>query len=429
MTLGAILLSMLTVWIDGLLGREDQPDWLQPLTYSGGPDGAREVLGVIAGSMITIAGVVFSITIVALTLASGQFGPRLLSNFMRDRGNQITLGTFIATFLYSLLVLRTIRNDSDQVPDVSITIALVLVVASLSVLIYFIHHISVTIQAPNLVAAVGRELQSATERLFPDSAPEETTESEKAREGLARLDDEESAPIRSTGSGYIEVVDLDGLIAVAQDHDLVLRIRKRPGSFVVRGTSLIDAFPAHRVDDSLSKKLAGSVATGPQRTPSQDIEFPVEQMVEIAVRALSPSINDPFTAATCVDQLSVGLCLLAEREFPSANVTDSEGNLRILIADPVTWDGLIHGAFGQIRQCAGFHAEVYVRMLESLHRIGASVRTTDRLPPIHEQGQLIVEAASVSVPAAADRRVIEAKYAELLADLQETDVSPVTIHD
>ncbi len=149
-----------------------QYDWVDKLgwIYTRGPDGARAVLSTIAGSMITVAGVVFSVTIVALSLASNQFGPRLLRNFMRDRGNQIVLGTFVATYLYCLLVMRTVQgmDGSQFVPHLSVTVAILMAVASLGVLIYFIHHVAVSIQAPELIANVAHELHEAIDRLFPE---------------------------------------------------------------------------------------------------------------------------------------------------------------------------------------------------------------------------------------------------------------------
>ena len=153
MLAGTTVLAFLTVAIDDNADPE-KVAWLKPIVYSGGPDGAREVLGVIAASMIGVAGVVFSITIVSLQLASGQFGPRMLANFVRDRGNQVTLGTFISAFLYSLLTLRTLRSDPTSVPHLSVTVALAFAIAGLSVLVYYIHHVAVTIQAPTLIETI-----------------------------------------------------------------------------------------------------------------------------------------------------------------------------------------------------------------------------------------------------------------------------------
>jgi uncharacterized membrane protein len=213
--------------------------------WGGGPEGAREVLSTIAGSMITVAGVVFSITIVAFQLASSQFGPRLLRNFMRDTGNQVVLGTFIATFLYSLLVLRTVRGgDSDEfVPYLSVALAIVLAVVSLGVLIYFIHHVSVSIQAAHVIAVVSAELAHAIERLFPEKLGHGVPEGRMRKEADLPGDFAYTAhPITAADSGYLQRIDTEKLMAVAKAHDLLLDLPYRPGHFVEQDSTVVLAW-------------------------------------------------------------------------------------------------------------------------------------------------------------------------------------------
>lgn len=418
MTVGAVLLCALTLTIDGHVSEQDLRSFpgLHTIVYSGDPDGAREMLGTIAKTMITVAGVVFSITIVALSLASNQFGPRMLENFTRDRGNQVTLGTFIAAFLYSLLVLRTVRSDDpSSVPHVSVTVALSMAIAGVSVLIYFIHHISVTIQAPNLVAVIGSDLQDSIDDLFPDTdEPDEPDEAEGAR-AVELPDTTEARKVKARNNGHVQIIDLDRLVEIARQHDLVIRLETRPGRFVVETSTLAHAWPASRVTDEVAVKLAGTVVTGSRRTPVQDVEFPIRQLTEVAVRSLSPGMNDPFTASTCVDQLSIGLCHAAGRVFPPRILADDDGVVRVVIGDPVTFERLIGVAFDQVRQSADFHATVYVHLLEALTRIADCVRSPDRLEPLLREGRLVVEAAAEPVPNEADREVIEARYDALLA--------------
>lgn len=414
MTIGAVLLSAATLAIDEHRDPEETP-FLHSLVYSGGPDGAREVLSVIAGSMITVAGVVFSITIVALTLASSQFGPRLLANFMRDRGNQIVLGTFISAFLYSLLVLRIIRSgDVNTVPHLSVTVALLLAIAGLVVLIYFIHHVSMMIQAPNLIASIRSDLHHGIGHLFPDPNEAGHDLTDRAAPQLPAGFEDDALPVPARGSGYIDVIDLDGLVDIAREHGLVVRLERRPGQYVVRGTPIARAWPATRLDETVTGHIAEAVLTGSQRTPVQDIEFPIEQMVEIAVRALSPSINDPITANTCLDQLSAELCELAGRELPATHLTDGAGQVRVLIGDPLTFERVIGGAFDQIRQCASMHATVYLHMLDSLTRIAGCVRSPDRLDALLRHGNLVIERAREAVAQGSDRAVIEDRYDDLV---------------
>lgn len=407
MTAGAVLLSALTLWADGLVDAEQQPAWLQTIVYSGESDGARELLGTVASSMITVAGVVFSITLVALTLASSQFGPRMLVNFMRDRGNQITLGTFIATFLYSLLILRKVRSATDEeIPHLSVTVDLVLAIASLVVLIYFIHHISVTIQAPSLIASIGHEIKQRTDHLFPD-----VEQVANARAGdPVDLPEDDGRVVDSPSSGYVEVLDLEGLVTLATEHDLLIRLDSTPGQYVVRGTALATAWPADAVTDDVAGTISGTVVTGFRRTDIQDIEFPIRQLVEIAVRALSPAINDPFTAVNCVDQLSAALCDFAARELPTGALADEDGRTRLVVAEPVTFERLLGSAYDQIRQAAGYHSAVYTQLLEALGRVAACVRSRDWLEEIERCADLVLAVSQEEVAAQPDRDRVRRRY-------------------
>ncbi len=413
MMAGAAVLAFTTISVDDAMDLENNP-WLRPFVYSGGPDGAREVLGVIAGSMIGVAGVVFSITIVSLQLASSQFGPRMLANFMRDRGNQITLGTFVSTFLYSLLVLRTIRTtDITSVSHVSVTVALILAIASLSVLIYFIHHISTTIQAPNLIDAIANELRRSIDHMFPDLDQLPFTAATRQNVQLP-ADFDDTGRIDANSTGYVQVVDLETLVGIAKDNDLIIRLPTRPGRFVVNHTPFAHAYPASRVTDEVRRQIADTVVTGARRTSVQDIEFPIKQLAEIAVRALSPGINDPFTASTCVDQIGAGLCRIAGRAMPPTTVLDEEDRLRIVNEDPVTFPRLVGAGFDQIRQCADFHAPVYAHMLDALTRIAGCVNDPSRLGPLLKEARLVVEAAERKVEAGADLEGIQRRYDELV---------------
>lgn len=419
MTLGAVVLCALTLAIDSRVSAQDLKavPGLHTVVYSGGPAGAREVLATIASSMITVAGVVFSITIVALSLASDQFGPRMLQNFTRDRGNQVTLGTFVSAFLYSLLLLRTIdTEDPGSVPHVSVTVALGLAIAGLSVLVYFIHHISVTIQAPNLVAVIGSDFQRSIDELFPDTDQQDDADDTPATD---LPEDGEARRVEAFHSGHVQLIDLERLVEIARDHDLVLRLETRPGRFVVPTSTFALAWPASRLTDEVAVMLAGALVTGSGRTPVQDVEFPIRQLAEVAVRCLSPGKNDPFTASTCVDQMSIGLCQAAGRAFPPRTLVDEDGAVRLVVGDPVTYARLIGVGFDPIRQAAKFHATVYVHILDALARIADCVRTEDRLEALVREGRLVVEDAEASVVNEADQEVIEERYDRLLTAAAE----------
>lgn len=409
----AAVLAFVTVWVDRRLTPADMPV-LQELVYTGGTDGAREVLSAISASMITVAGVVFSITIVTLQLASSQFGPRILANFMRDRANQVTLGTFVSTFLYSLLVLRTVSTEgANAVPHLSVTLAVMLAIASLSVLIFFIHHVSTTIQAPNLIQRITHDLQASVDTNLP-AADDPDLPSAPAVSQIASDFDLRAREIRAPGTGYVQVINFDRLVHVAAEHDLVVRLLTRPGRFLDGHTAFALAYPADRMTEEAASQLRAAVGTGASRSQQHDVEFPIKQMVEIAVRALSPGINDPFTAGNCVDQLSAALSELAGRPMPPAEFTDKDGVARVHVREPLDFATLVGGMYDQIRQCASFHTIIYMQMLDGLVRVATCVRDASRLPPLLRQGELILAAAARSVADESDREDVRKRYHDLV---------------
>ena len=339
MALSAVGLAFAIVAVDDLMA-DEMPQMLS-WVYTGGADGASLMLSTIAGSMITIAGVVFSMTLVALTLASSQLGPRLLRNFMRDTINQLVIGTFVSTFVYCLLVLRTIRRADETlfVPHLAVTVGVVLALVSLAVLIYFIHHVAVSIQADQVVARVGQELLEGIKRLFPEQIGHAETAPEPVVDpGWADAFDREARPVAAAEDGYLNFIDPDALMTLAMEEKLLLRLLWRPGHYIVMGRPLLMVWPGERATDELAKKVNDAFLLGDQRTAAQDIEFSVHQLVEIAVRALSPGINDPFTAITCIDRLSSALCKMAQRKFPSRYRFDEHGALRIITRAPTFGD-------------------------------------------------------------------------------------------
>ncbi len=378
MVLLAIALSFITIWIDH--SREATIVARIAWAYSLGPSGSRAILSVIAGSMVSVATTAFSITIVALQLASSQFGPRLLRSFMQDTGNQIVLGTFISTFVYSLMVLRTINGvEKDEfVPHLAVTIGLILAIASVGVLIYFIHHSALSIQVNHVIKQVGDDLDGAIDRLFPEKIGRNTSK-HLEEESLAAIPadfDRVACPIKTIASGYIQTINDNQLMQIATENNLLLRIQQRPGRFVVKGSEIVRVFPEEKVNKKLAVQINDAFVLGSQRTEQQDVEFPIDQLVEIAVRALSPGINDPFTAIRCIDQLSAALCHLAQREIPSPYRYDDHNQLRI-IAEPISFADATDAAFNQIRQYGKSSVAVTMRLLEA---IAAIAPFTHRIP-------------------------------------------------
>lgn len=327
--------------------------------FGGGADGARSVLSTIAGSVVTVAGVVFSITIAALSLTSQQFGPRLLRTFLRDAGNQVALGTFLATFLYCLIVLRTVRGIEEVrfVPHVAVTAGQALGVVSVFVLVYFIHNVSSSIQAGHVVRSAARELEDGVSRLFPDPCRAGAGAGAGAKETWTTdHEDDDSGTaeaVPSWASGYVQTVDADGLLRFAAEQNLVLEVRHRPGRFVAEGAPIARVRPPERAGDpEVSAALRAAVSLGETRLPVQDIEFSVQQLVEMAVRSLSPGVNDPFTAVECLDRLGAALARLAGRAFPESRLRDEGGRLRVVL-DVVRFDDLLGAMFDQIDHYAG----------------------------------------------------------------------------
>ena len=421
LALCAIGLSALTLRID----RSVNTQWARHAAWvwAGGPEGARNVLATIASSTITVAGVVFSITVVTLTLASSQFGPRLLRNFMNDWGTQTVLGAFVATFLYCLLVLRAIRGTANLtvVPFLSVTCGVVFALVSVGFLIFFIHHISSSIIAENVAARVASELQNEINVLYPEKAGHAANENEQRE--LPEEFRRRPGLIHSHRSGFIQAIAMDSLLELAQKRDLIIRLGRRPGQFLAGSELLAEVVPAARLDDELCDEIRGTIFFGQRRTPTQDIEYSIDQLVEVAVRALSPGINDPFTAITCIEWLGDALIRVAGREIPSRWRCDSKGKLRI-ITEATDFAGIARAALSQIRQYGTRSVAVTIRMLEVLARVGPHlVRQNDRRILLHH-ARWIRDDGVAKAENANDQEDINERYRNAVTALRGAQIEP-----
>ncbi|MFN2441062.1 MAG: DUF2254 domain-containing protein [Thermoanaerobaculia bacterium] len=410
MGLGAIVAATILVRIDhGLDASARKGLWI---VYSGGADGAREVLATIAGSMITVAGVVFSITVVALSLASQQFGPRLLRNFMEDRGNQLVLGTFTALFVYCILVLRTIegsRNGADAVvPHLSVTVAVGLAIVAVAVLIYYIHHVALSIQVDVIVARVAAELHESLEHAFAD-------DDEKATSGGAvspLIDERDVADIRVEKEGYVEAVAVGHLVLEAAERGALVELRHAPGEFVSRGMILARVTPRRAVDSG--SWLLQNVAMGRMRTPAQDPEFSAGRLTEMALRALSPSLNDPFTAVSCVDRLTAAFAFAASRPLKSGRFIDDGGTVRLTI--PLTnLERLAAASFHEIRQSAKSLPSVSMHLLSRIAAILPTIASEEARRILIRHARLIRDGLEDAALDRVDRQAVEARFDEVVA--------------
>jgi uncharacterized membrane protein len=408
--LTAVALFVLTYAVDwaAYKHRLDLPLWVN----AGGADAARQILTGIAAAVITVVGLVFSIVIVALTLTSTQFGPRMLRNFIRDRGTQVTLGTFVATFVYAVLTLGSVGHGArgDFVPHLSITVTLTLVLASLGVLIYFIHHVATSIQLPEVIAGIARDLSAAIDVAVASDNRRGSQQAERGMsvaEVLARLD-EDGAMVPAPTSGYLQFVVYDSLVDIASESGAVIQLLNRPGHFIVAGLPLARVWPRDAAD-SVAHRLARSHATGSHRTLTQDLAFAIDQLVEIAIRALSPAVNDTFTALTCVDWLGDALCKLSARWQPTTARRDRSGDIRVITAD-LPYERFVERAFDKIRQASRGMPAVMIRQLDALSKIIEHATTAEQRDVLVAQADMIWRSSEASLPEEADRLDVRRHY-------------------
>ena len=370
----AFVLSIVTVGVDRELGDEWLVRWDVAAFAPMQSEGARAVLTTIAASMITVAGVVFSLTLLVLTQASSQFGPRLLLNFMHDRTNQFMLGAFVATFVYSLLVLRVVTGgDGDGieafVPQVSVLVALALTFFTVGMLVYFFHHVAESVRATHVLGDVDDALQAMLDDL-PEPAEAATVHADDVPPDFR----DDLGVIEARRGGYLQAVDVATLVVSASTHEAVIRILPTVGSFVTRGAPVAEVHPASAVD-ALADTVHEAIATGDDRSLTQDLGFVFDELLEIALRALSPSMNDPFTARSCIDRIAQGVLRLDRRGVPGQVHADDDGVVRAFV--PLQAAGpLSRHLFAELRRASSGNLFVTQHLLEALVMLHGLVRTT-----------------------------------------------------
>lgn len=404
-----------------------------PRLFGAGADGARGMLSTIASSMITVAGVTFSITIAAVAQTAAQYTPRVLRTFMRDRANQAVLGTFVGVFAYCLVVLRTIRGGDEGafVPAAAVLGGFVLALLGVGVLIFFIVHISQLLQASSILDRVRRETEDAVDRLFPADLGESGTRAAGGAPGGTApggTADPARGPWRALGartSGYVQSVDEDGLLAFARTRGAVVRMALGVGEFAVEGTPLAAIAPAGAppgrpggAGDAQGDEhaLNALYVLSPYRTVTQDAAFGILQVVDIALKALSPGINDTTTAVTCVDHLAAVLARIARRQLPAAVRADADGTVRVIAAAP-TFESLVGTAFDDVRRSAAENVTVLARLLDALRTVGSCTRDPARRHVLAEQVDRVAEAAARGVHAPDDRRRLAERAACVRSEL------------
>jgi uncharacterized membrane protein len=402
MVLGGVLgaIGLIEVERTGLV-----PRWLIEgrWVYGGGATGARTLLGALATSTISVAGTVFTITIAALSLAANQMGPRLLRNFTRDRGNQITLGVFLGTFAYALVVLRSVRtpDEGEFVPHLAVSIGLLFALASVGTLTYFVGHMAGRINVDVVIDLVTEDVRSAIKRLTSDAPPPRPPAHDSWRH---------ATPVADSRSGYLRELDSDSLADWMDEHNTAIRLLVRPGDYVFPGAPIaVLTSPVEGADAAIRR----ATALGSERVSSVDLEYAVRNLVEVAVRALSPSINDPNTAINVLDRLGATLCELVPLYLPTG--VSLRSGRPVLVVPSVTYEGLTDAMFHSIRQNAASNPAVLIRLIEVLTTVASCERDSGRRTSLKRHADLVLADAERSIPNPADTRDLRERHAAFAA--------------
>ncbi len=359
----ALFATSILNWLDSYLGLDSVPALSWALTSS--PEGARSLLSTIAGSAITVLGVILSTMVVVLTLASQQYGPRLVRNFIEDRPSQVVTGCFAGCFIYSVVTLKSISaSGSDNQLQLSVFCAVLFALACIGLLIYFVHHVSSEIQVQSIIRRVYQDLSQSIDGLFPEGLGQEPEDEAEPDADL----NEVSATIQSDRAGYIQSIDEEELLRLAVSEDLVLKLAVLPGDFVLEDAALIEVVNGKQPGEEIQRQLYRCLLIGTFPTAAQDVRYPIRLLEEIAVRALSPGINDPHTAAECLDYLTSSIRQLAGRKWPSVQRMDDDGQLRI-VAKAFQFDSLLRQAYQQIHHYGRNDVTIVCKLLGGLREV------------------------------------------------------------
>ncbi len=359
---------------------------LVPKSISGGPDAAIEILGTIAASMVSLAALVLTITMVVVQLAMGQFSPRIVQRILQDKPSQLAIGIFVGTFAHAMLALREVKTEGEgSVPGVAVVVAFVLVVVSIMVLVWYVNHIGRSLRVSALIELVGKDTRKLLDKIYADAGSPHSDE----------------ATIHAPHSGVITRIDHEALVRVAEAGDCVLELRPALGEFVPAGATLFKVTGASsRVD---SKAALGSIELGLERTLEQDMAYGLRLLVDIAERSLSDGpFQDPTTAVQAIDRLHDCLRQLAPRPFPDGQYRDRAGKVR-LVTPFMTWDDYVHLAFDEIRLAGAASPQITRRLRAALEDL-LTVAPFGRKRPLREQLDLLQSGIRGSISEATDQK-------------------------
>jgi len=413
-SISALVLALLTTWLDrsGMAQFLDEIPWLEPAM----PEGASNMLTVIAGAMIGVASTVFSITIAAVAYASGNYGPRLLTNFMENRGNQFSLATFIGTFVYAITVLRTVRAGEDGfagpglveatgfVPQLSLLIAFALMGGSVAVLVYFLNHIPASIRVNSVLSGIGERLLNDIGERFP--GPNTGDRAVSAPEG---------SPIAAKGTGYIQAIAFERLEELARCEQGKLKLAVRIGDFIHPAVTIAFWADMDVVADCPDDDVRDCFTLGSMRTPNQDTRFLIDELVEIALRALSPGINDPFTAVTAVHWLGAAIAELGKRDLTRSFARDGEEPHLVLLEDD--FEHYLARGFGAVRGGIATNRIAAQVTFDALIDSASMIDDESRRAAIRKEGELLVQQAREHL-LGPELDAVEARYQQFLQRIE-----------
>lgn len=418
LTIVAVVLGIVLPVLDAHVHPQGRAlvSWIQTTSSA-----ARATLGALTGTLITVTSVIFSVTMVTLSLTTSQFGSRLLRTFSENEITQFTLGTFLGTSVYCLLVLRSVRTVEGQefVPHISTAFGVGASILSVVLFIAFIHHVANSIQAQSVVRSVAHDLDLAIEYLYPNKLDDDDDFVDRPLgevDPAGLFDDVSSVTVIAETDGYLQAVDVPSLRSLAERHELVIRLAVRPGDFVARGAPIAELMhrnPPQNDGADFSEPVNDLFVVGHRRTPRQDVECAVQELVEVAVRALSPGINDPFTALSCIDYLLASLRRFASRKIPSSYVYDADGNLRLILR-PITFPDLLDSGLNQIRHFGAQQPAILSRLLDRLCVLAGGVRRPSDRDAVRRHAGMIMRAAEHGLPESNDVEAVRQRYERLL---------------
>jgi uncharacterized membrane protein len=418
MSLAAVALFAITITPDMLAAYHviRIPDWFT----MGGIDDARAILSAMLGCVSTVLALIFSVALLVLSMVANLFGPRLLYRFVQDWVTQACIGLFMGAFIYVFLVFLVTHKDEHTsfIPQVSLITSWFLVLAAFGFLVFYSHRIAVLIQNPDAIGRIVDDLRRAVELAAPYSKSEPHLQQLDASQAHRTISD--SAAMLSPVSGYLQEINHQALVSAAAKAGALISVPFRPGQFVLQGETLASISPTSKLA-SLTPMVSRSITMGRHRVLSQDLEFGVAQIVEIAIRALSPAINDTFTGIASVDLLGEALTILAETPQSSGRWFDTNGKLRLQVR-PLLLPRLVKQAFDQIRQAAADNPAVLIRLLSTIGRLAPKLQGADDRSALLEQAAAVWETANTRPLVKMDRADIEAAWQKTRTALASLEV-------